>query len=369
MQGVVHTLGAVDADNPRNHESVTRNAIARRLAALLGYRFGGEYVASRERANTVYFVPPDTLVGFEDAARLGIRGEADLFGAVVPHAFVATKAITHPVLDGARTPDGWNADFPARVASAVLAGFSAFSRADAKRAALQLLERGPVRIKLAKGIGGRGQWVARERSDVAAIVDALDEADVESFGVVVEEHLHDVETLSVGQVRVGGLVASYWGTQRLTPNNTGTEVYGGSELNLTRGDFATLLAQPLRDDVRVAVKQACAYDRAALDCYAPMFASRRNYDVAQGIAGTGARSCGVLEQSWRIGGASGAEIAALEAFAADPHLATVRACTVEVYGASDAPPAEAVVYFRDIDERVGPLTKYTTIERTHADAR
>jgi hypothetical protein len=369
MQGVVHTLGTVDRDNPRNHESVTRNAIARRLAALLGYRFGGEYVAPRERENHVYFVPPDTLVGFEQAAHLGIRGEADLFGAVVPHAFVATKAITHSTLDGARTPDGWNVDFAARVTGAVLAGFTAFSRADAKRAALQLLERGPVRVKLAKGIGGRGQWVARERGDLAAIVDALDESDLESFGVVVEEHLHDVETLSVGQVRVGGLVASYWGTQTLTPNNSGTEVYGGSELHLTRGDFDALLAQPLRDEVRVAVKQACDYDSAALDCYAPMFGSRRNYDVARGVNGAGARCCGVLEQSWRIGGASGAEIAALEAFAADPDLTTVRASTVEVYGASDAPPADAVVYFRAIDERVGPLTKYTTVERTHADAR
>jgi hypothetical protein len=369
MQGVVHTLGVVDADNPRNHESVTRNAIARRLAALLGYRFGGEYVASRQRANHVYFVPPDTLVGFEDAARLGIRGEGDLFGAVVAHTFVATKAITHPALDGARTPDGWNADFAARVADAVLAGFSVFSRADAKRAAEQLLERGPVRVKLVRGIGGRGQWVARERGDLAVIVDALDEADLESFGVVVEEHLHDVQTLSVGRVRVGGLVVSYWGTQRLTPNNTGTEVYGGSELNLTRGDFAALLAQPLRDDVRVAVRQACVYDSASLDCYAPMFGSRRNYDVAQGVNGAGARCSGVLEQSWRIGGASGAEIAALEAFADDPDLTTVRASTVEVYGASDAPPADAMVYFREIDERVGPLTKYTTIERAHADTR
>jgi hypothetical protein len=117
------------------------------------------------------------------------------------------------------------------------------------------------------------------------------------------------------------------------------------------------------------VKQACVYDSAALACFAPMFGSRRNYDVAQGVNGAGARCSGVLEQSWRIGGASGAEIAALEAFAADPGLSSVRASTVEVYGASDAPPADAVIYFRDVDERVGPLTKYTTIERAHADAR
>ena len=46
----------------------------------------------------------------------------------------------------------------------------------------------------------------------------------------------------------------------------------------------------------------------------------------------GRRRSGVLEQSWRAGGASGAEIAALEAFRADPSLPSVRAITREVYG-------------------------------------
>ena len=69
----------------------------------------------------------------------------------------------------------------------------------------------------------------------------------------------------------------------------------------------------------------------------------------------------MLEQSWRIGGASGAEIAALEAFRADPALRVVRASTVEVYGEAPTPPPDAIVYFSGVDERVGPLTKYATV--------
>ena len=44
------------------------------------------------------------------------------------------------------------------------------------------------------------------------------------------------------------------------------------------------------------------------------FASRRNYDVVAGLDARGQRRCGVLEQSWRVGGASPAELVALAAF-------------------------------------------------------
>jgi hypothetical protein len=70
----------------------------------------------------------------------------------------------------------------------------------------------------------------------------------------------------------------------------------------------------------------------------------------------------VLEQSWRIGGASGAEIAALEAFLATPALRAVRAATVERYGEGHAPPPHATIYFRGTDERDGPMTKYALVE-------
>ena len=70
----------------------------------------------------------------------------------------------------------------------------------------------------------------------------------------------------------------------------------------------------------------------------------------------------MLEQSWRIGGASGAEVEALAAFRADPSLNAVRATSMEIYGNEARPPAHAVVYFHGTDDRVGPLIKYTTLE-------
>lgn len=51
--------------------------------------------------------------------------------------------------------------------------------------------------------------------------------------MVLEEQLEKVTTYSVGQVRVANIVSSYWGTQRLTRNNHGAEVYGGGPARRT----------------------------------------------------------------------------------------------------------------------------------------
>jgi hypothetical protein len=128
------------------------------------------------------------------------------------------------------------------------------------------------------------------------------------------------------------------------------------------GDFDALLALTLPENIRLAIAQARAYDDAAAQCFEGLFASRRNYDVAQGIDAAGDHRSGVLEQSWRPGGASGAEIGALEAFRADPSLSAVRAMSREVYGAVPALPPNATVYFSGDDPHVGPLTKYAWTE-------
>ena len=107
------------------------------------------------------------------------------------------------------------------------------------------------------------------------------------------------------------------------------------------------------EEVALAIDQARAYDAAASECFDGLYASRRNYDVAQGKDGAGSWVSGVLEQSWRLGGASGAEIGALEAFRADPSLRIVRAMTREVYGEAPELPAGAVVYYSGVDASVG----------------
>ena len=367
--GAVVVYAPNQRDYARSHERGTLTQIAKKLAALKGCAFAGEYDLARRYPGPVYFVPSETLVGAETAKDLGIGSEHDLFGGVVPHPFVATKAIAHSLVrPDARAPAGWSHEFGRLVRGAVLSGFSAFTREDARRAGACLLEQGPVRIKPVRATGGRGQVVVSGTAELEAALDAVESATLSQDGLVLEEDLTNVITYSVGQVRVAELVASYYGTQRLTPDNSGAAVYGGSELTVIRGGFAALLELDLSREIRLAVAQARVYDAAATEAFPGMFASRRNYDVAVGLDARGRPRSGVLEQSWRIGGASGAEIAALEAFRADPALAVVRAATVEVYGESAVVPPHAAVSFRGVDERVGLITKYTLVG-PHGDAR
>jgi hypothetical protein len=200
------------------------------------------------------------------------------------------------------------------------------------------------------------------------VLDALPDDELATYGLVVEENLRDVRTFSVGRIEAAGVVATYCGTQSLTPNNHGAEVYGGSAITVVRGEFERLLALDLPAAVRTAVDQARCYDRAADAHFDGFFASRRNYDVVQGLDHRGRPRSGVLEQSWRLGGASGAELGAVEMMLADPTVHAVRARCIERYGEGVEPPPGAMLYYAAVDPRVGRLTKYTVVER-HADAR
>lgn len=290
-----------------------------------------------------------------------------MFGGVAPNAFAATKAITHPLLHpDAPAPAGWSHAFGQEVHNVVLDGYSVFARSDARRAGALLLRRGPVRFKAVRATAGGGQAVFADEAGLGSALAAMNEAELSTHGVVLEENLTEVTTFSVGQVRVADLVATYHGTQRLTRDNDGAEVYGGSDLVVARGGFEALASLVLSEEVRLAVGQARAYDEAAAKCFPGLFASRRNYDVARGRDAAG-RS-GVLEQSWRMGGATGAEIAALEAFRAAPGLRAVRASTVEIYGEGQSPPPHATVYFHGVDKEVGSMVKYAVVE-PYADPR
>ncbi|OUL98330.1 biotin carboxylase [Variovorax sp. JS1663] len=363
LEGTVVALTADHHAYASEHERATRAQIAWRLARLKKARFQGEYDSAQSYAAPVYFVPSDTLVGSTWAETLGIQSHQALFGGVVPHPFVLTKTITHPLVDpGAAAPAGWSHGFAGQVAHTVLEGYSAFAADDARRAGLRLLELGPVRLKPARATGGRGQQVVRDRQALEDSLAAMDTAEIAAHGLVLEENLREPVTYSVGQVHVGNAVASYYGWQRLTVDNHGHEVYGGSDLTVARGGFDALLSLSFPDELRLAVEQARIFHRAVEGAFPGFLASRINYDVAQGVNGAGRWCSGVLEQSWRVGGASGAEIAALEIFDEQPERRAVNASCFEFYGEGVVPPPNACVYFSGVDASVGPITKYTVVE-------
>ncbi|UKE69757.1 DUF3182 family protein [Xanthomonas cerealis pv. cerealis] len=337
---------------PGGHEAATHAWIAAEVARLMRLP-----LQDAGAAQNGFHVPDDTLT-VAQAQQLGVRMAADLLGGVVPHAFVATKAISHPLVDpGAAAPQGWNHALGGALGAATVPGYTAFSAADARVAYARLCGDGQVRLKLPHGIAGQGQLLLHDAPALDAALDALAAADLAQQGVVLERQLDRSTTFSVGEVDCAGMTIAYYGTQSPTADGAGRQTYGGSQLFVIRGTLDALLERAVPPPQRQAVQKARHYDRCVAEAYPGFYASRRNYDVIDGITQDGTRLCGVLEQSWRIGGATPAELAAVAAFQREPVLLAVVAATVERYGAV-ALPADAEVYYTGENPRVGRLTKY-----------
>ena len=101
--------------------------------------------------------------------------------------------------------------------------------------------------------------------------------------------------------------------------------------------------------------------------YPDFFASRRNYDVGQGIDANGRWRSGVFEPSWRVGGATSAELVAVNAFLRESELRVIEVAHVEEFGSGREAPPDAVVHFRGDDPQAGPLLRYTVLHRTRPD--
>jgi len=343
------------------HHKVVLEAAARAIANLKGYDFGGHYDPTHEYFGSLFFVPGDTLL-LDEASKLGIRSLYDLYGGIVPHLFVKTKAITHGLVDRhAERPLGWSTTFANRVQDIVLRGYTAFSNRDAHAAAARLLARGPIRLKKPLSASGKDQTVITTLDEVDAVLEKISPKEMATYGLVLEENLRQVRTLSVGEVAVGNLSVGYHGIQRTVRDNEGRPVYGGSELLCVRGGWDRLELLPIPAEARAAVRAAKRYDEA-MEEFHGFSASRRNYDIAQGIAADGRRRSGVLEASWRVGGASSAELAAMAAFVHDPALQIVRASHVEEYGERRRAPADAIIEFQGEDPEAGPLLRYTIVK-------
>jgi hypothetical protein len=347
-----------------HHEERRHEALGRIIAEIKNAPFEGDYDPVDHRESNCYYVPHYTIVGAQIAEDLGIRGPDDLFGGVVPHWFLNTKAIVHDLLGAeADRPDGWDTRLAASIAPHTLPGYSAFSPKDAREAGLRLLRQGPARVKDAFAAGGLGQTVVRSVSELERALDASASGSSNSgFAVSIEANLEDIITYSIGHVYVDGISVSYWGTQRTTRDNSGAVAYGGSDLNLVRGRFEDVIPIAPTPETRLAIEAASAFDAAALKHYPGIFASRRNYDVAQGHDAQGTFHCGVIDQSWRIGGTSGVEVVAVRIFKERPDVTIIRGSSFNVYGHDAVAPASALIHYQGQDSEFGPLLMYTVVD-------
>lgn len=344
------------------HQTVMLDADAKVIAHVLGYEYGGRHQAAKDYTAPVFFVPDDTLL-VDEASSLGIRGPSDFYGGIVPHPFVKTKAITHGLVEeNAERAPGWSPTFAERVSEIVLPGYTVFSAGDARTAAKRMLRRGGIRVKKPLGASGKGQSLVTTLQELDALLETYASEEMATYGLVLEENLRQVRTLSVGQIAIDGFTVAYCGVQRITKDNEGRSVYGGSDLVCVRGGWDGLDALAVEPDARAGVAEAKLYDQAMSE-YPGFMASRRNYDIGQGIDSEGRPRSGVFESSWRIGGASPAELLALTEFAQDPSAQVIEAAHVADFGKHREAPAGAVVHFEGDDPQAGPLIRYTMVTR------
>ena len=338
------------------HDQMSREVLVARLAALLRIPLIRQVETTDDVGPDILLVPRETIVDGSEASRP--FSASTLLGGRVPHPFVATKAITHGLIshDAAR-PAGWSNAMADRLGDAALNGYTAFTASDAIEAGLRLLRTGPARVKEVNGKASLGQTVVKTADELRAVIAEQDPDELARVGIVIEENMSEVETYSVGSLSVAGLEISYVGDQQETVDHKGRNVYGGTRLRCVRGGLDRLTHLGLAPEAVEAIRCAAVFDDAARRAYPSMVLTRRNYDVLAGRDASDRRRVGVLEQSWRVGGATGAEVAALEAFAHGPDLDFVNTATVEVYGDA-AIPAHAVTYFSGVDPVVGPMTKY-----------
>src|SRR5262245_58006595 len=240
----------------RAHQKALLTADAKALATVKQYDFGGQYDVTKNYARPVYFIPDDTLL-VDEAQSLGIQGPSDLYGGVVPHPFVKTKAITHALVDSsAERPPGWSFGFAERVHDIVLPGYTAFSLGDVHIAARRMLARGAVRMKETAEAGGRGQTLVTTAEELEALLEHLPINDIVTYGLVLEENLHRVRTLSIGHITVDSVSFTYHGTQRVTMDNDEQPAYGGSDLVCVRGGWDALDRIPMTSETRLGDRKS-----------------------------------------------------------------------------------------------------------------
>lgn len=346
--------------NPEKVKKYVRSRnedIAILIAGLLEREFHGEFSFEDNLSTArgdVLFVPHKTITK-KTAIKLGIEGKKDIYGGIVPELYMQTKSITHGLVDqdNSYRPEGWSQEFADAVKDVTLPGYSVFDQESAYKATESLLSKGfCVRGKRAVAAGGNDQYVIESMDDLPKSLTKVTSEELAKYGYVLESNLSkDIVTYNVGQFELGGQKATYFGVQLQTRDTKGVRQYGGAELLIVRGGFEELLEQAsgIFDENNIlAIKQARDFDKAVEE-YLGIIASKRGYDVIQGKDASGKFYSGVLEQTFRVGGHSGSEILALEAFKNDPSLNVVLGKSYNTYG-DHIPPRGARIHFQSEED-------------------
>lgn len=262
-----------------------------------------------------------------------------------------------------KPPPAWNRPFAATTEDTGLPGFTVFSEQDAHHALERLLDEGHVaRGKRAAAAGGNDQFLLETPNDLKRVWDRVSTDELQKLGLVVEANMRPgFNVIAAGQTLLNGIQVSFAGSVRELPAQADQRYFGGTDVVLTRGGFDSLTPYFRNDNETLnAIQKIAGFHNNARQ-HLGLIASRSAYTVLSGTAHNDKNYSGVLEQSWRIGGSSGPEILAIQAFQDDPSLQAVNGVSRNLLGADATAPPNARVHYRGDDSFYGPVTVYSCI--------
>ncbi len=363
----------IKTNKPRFKLAHYRNLrIVDKIASIFE-RFGGI-----DQGKTYYVADKTIVLEFSENEKLIkdalIESEKDFFGGIVPRAYQSTKAIMHPLVSReAACPLGWSHEFSQELVhlDLVLPGFTVFNIEDIRTAFNHLYDKGVYQIRLKDPLGylGMNQFVVTSFQELEQFISdkIVDNEKLQQYGLVVEENLHpeDLKTYSVSFVTVGFHQVHCIGVQRFSQG-----LYGGTDFVIMQtGKYILpeLLARVgifNKEDAQVIIDKALLF-RALLNKHIPEIKTARfNVDIVSGIASIYSNSTcelvkrfALLEQSFRVGGASAAEIWGLEYLLCHPSVDAVCASTYYRYGdeAYQTVSGEENLYC-GVDSRLGSIS-------------
>ncbi|MBV9706042.1 MAG: DUF3182 family protein [Chloroflexi bacterium] len=332
----------------------------KQMVDAYGWALGGKYPSMHVETGEVFFFPHDTLIMHpQEARKMGIKSESDLYGGLVPEPFLATKVIVHPLVSNtAQHPHMWSDTFAQTRKQDGCMGYAVFSKEDARKASAQLLqEYGAIRGKDPTRSGGRGQIVIRTHAEIEAAIVNINQKNLEKYGYIFETHLQDTEILSIGQSKVNGDIISYYGLQRQKCIGEERAEYAGTDLVVVRGGYNQLFQiGSVTEHLHQAIEQVVRFHRA-LSYYEEILASRMNVDVVQGYDEKAGNWLSILtDPALRPGGAP--ELQAQIAMKQDPEAKVVYASSYDGYyqEGEEKPvlPDGATVHFHGRDDEFKP---------------
>ena len=329
----------IKTNKPRFKLAHYRNLrIVDKIASIF-QRFGGI-----DRGKTYYVADKTIVLEFSENQKLIkdalIESEKDFFGGIVPRAYQSTKAIMHPLVSReAACPLGWSHEFSQELVhlELVLPGFTVFNIEDIRTAFNHLYDKGVYQIRLKDPLGylGMNQFVVTSFQELEQFISdkIVDNEKLQQYGLVVEENLcpEDLKIYSVSFVTVAFHQVQCIGVQRFSQG-----LYAGTDFVIMQtGKYILpeLLARVgifNKEDAQVIIDKALLF-RALLNKHIPEIKTARfNLDIVSGIASIYSNSTcelvkrfALLEQSFRVGGASAAEIWGLEYLLCHPSVDAV----------------------------------------------